>query len=68
MYKRLTKSSTNRMVSGVCAGIAEFYNLDPTIVRVAYAFLTIFSTVFPGVLLYIVLCIIVPKDDTYHIE
>lgn len=62
MYKRLTKSS-DRMVAGVCGGIAEFFDVDPTLVRAGYALLTCFSAGFPGVLLYIILCVIMPQKD-----
>lgn len=59
MEKRLTKSD-NKMIAGVCAGIAEYFVLDPTVVRCAYVFLMIFSACFPGLLLYIILMIIMP--------
>lgn len=62
MYKRLTKSS-NKMVAGVCGGLGDFFGIDPTLVRVAYALLTIFSFAFPGILLYLILCFIIPKED-----
>lgn len=64
MYKKLTKSSTKKMIGGVCGGIGEFFEIDPTLVRVAYLLLTIFSLAFPGVLLYLLLCLIIPKDET----
>ena len=48
------------MVSGVCAGIAEYLDVDPTLVRIIYAALTVFSAGFPGVLLYIILLLIMP--------
>jgi len=60
--KKLTRS-TNKMVAGVCAGIAEYFDLDPTLVRVVYAALSIFSAGFPGLLLYIILLIIMPQSD-----
>lgn len=63
MYKKLTKSS-NKMIAGVCGGVGDFFGVDPTLVRVAYALLTVFSLAFPGVLLYILLCIIIPKEDS----
>lgn len=59
MNKKLTRSE-NRILGGVCAGIAEYFELDPTIVRVAYAVLSVFSAAFPGILLYIILWIIIP--------
>ena len=58
--KRLYRSE-NKMLGGVCAGIAEYFGVDPTVVRVAYAVLSVFSTGFPGLLLYIILLIIMPK-------
>lgn len=60
MEKRLTKSSSDRMLCGVCGGLAEYLNLDPTLVRIGYAALTIFSAAFPGLLLYIVMAIVMP--------
>ena len=59
--KKLYRSETNKMLGGVCGGIAEYFGIDPTVVRVAYAVLSIFSTGFPGLLLYILLLIIMPK-------
>ena len=48
--KRLTRSVTNRTIAGVCGGLAEYFEMDPTLVRVCYAALTIFSAAFPGIL------------------
>ena len=60
--KKLTRS-TNKVLAGVCGGIAEYFEIDPTLVRVAYAALTIFSAGFPGVLLYIIMLILMPPSD-----
>ena len=60
MNKRLTKSN-NKMVAGVCAGIAEYLGWDVTIVRAVYAVLSVFSVGFPGLLLYIILAIVMPN-------
>ncbi len=60
--KKLTRSN-NKMLAGVCAGIAEYLDLDPTVVRVAYAVLAIFSVAFPGILLYIVLMLLMPNKN-----
>lgn len=62
MQKKL-KRSQNKMISGVCAGIAEYFEFDPTLVRIAYVLLSIFSAGFPGLLLYIILAIIMPVQD-----
>lgn len=57
--KKLYKSSTNKMISGVCGGIAEYINVDPTIIRllwVAFCFM-----VGAGILAYIIAAIIMPS-------
>lgn len=59
MEKKLTKSS-NKMLSGVLAGIAEYCDCDPTIIRVAYLFLTLF-TAFAGVVLYLLMMLVIPN-------
>lgn len=60
--KKLTRSR-NKMLGGVCAGIAEYFDIDPTIVRAIYAVLSVFSAGFPGLLLYIILSIIMPNSE-----
>ena len=52
--KKLTRSA-NKMLAGVCGGIAEYFEIDPTLVRVCYAALSFFSAAFPGLILYIIL-------------
>ena len=53
--------SSNRILAGVCGGIAEYFDVDPTLIRVVYAVLTLFSAAFPGLLLYIILMILIPN-------
>ena len=60
--RRLTRSR-NKMIAGVCGGLAEYFGLDPTIVRVAYVLLSILSVAFPGILAYIILMIVMPAPD-----
>lgn len=60
MSKRLHKSNKNRMICGVCGGIAEYFNVDPTIVRLAVALIALFKGA--GLLLYIIAAIIIPSD------
>ena len=60
--KKLYRSS-NRILAGVCGGIAEYFDIDPTLIRVAYVILSLFSVAFPGVLLYIILMILIPNYD-----
>ncbi|MDO5422618.1 MAG: PspC domain-containing protein [Eubacteriales bacterium] len=56
--KRLYKSDTNRMICGVCGGIGEFLNIDPTIVRLILVLLGFTST---GIIFYILAAIIMPS-------
>lgn len=63
--KKLTRS-TNKVLAGVCGGIAEYFEIDPTLVRVAYAALTIFSAGFPGILLYIIMLILMPQGSDFE--
>ncbi|MCD8155231.1 MAG: PspC domain-containing protein [Clostridiales bacterium] len=58
--KRLYKSSVNCMLCGVCGGIAEYFEIDPTLVRLAWAALTIFGG--SGILAYIVAAMIIPRE------
>lgn len=61
--KRLTRSRTHKMIGGVCGGIADFLGWDPTLVRVGYVLLSVF-TVFAGLLVYIILWVIMPQEGT----
>lgn len=52
------------MVAGVLAGLADYINMDPSILRILYVVLSIASIGFPGLIAYIVMWIIIPEDDT----
>lgn len=58
--RRLYRSRRECMVAGVCGGLAEYFDIDPTIVRVVYVLLTLFNGT--GVALYILMWIIVPEE------
>jgi phage shock protein PspC (stress-responsive transcriptional regulator) len=62
MDKKL-KRSKNQIVGGVCAGIADYFGWDYTLVRTIYALLSIFSGAFPGLTLYIILWIVMPLEQ-----
>jgi len=64
MHKRLTRSRDS-VLAGVCAGIAKYYGLDPTMVRIAYILVSFLSAAFPGVLVYLILWFIIPEDDSF---
>ena len=58
--KRLLKSSSNRMISGVCGGIGEFFGIDPTVIRLIWAILT-FCGLGSGILIYIIAAFVIPE-------
>lgn len=63
-YRRqLRRSRTNRQLGGVLAGIAYYFGLNPTHVRIAYAALSLLSAGFPGLLVYIILYLIIPEEE-----
>jgi phage shock protein PspC (stress-responsive transcriptional regulator) len=50
------------MIAGVCGGIAEWLGWDPTVVRVGYVLLSLFSAAFPGLIVYVVLWAVMPYE------
>lgn len=58
--KKLYKS-TDKKISGVCAGIAEYFEIDPTIVRLAYALISLCTAVMGGIIVYAILAFIMPQ-------
>ena len=67
MQKKLYRSKTNRMLVGVCGGIAEYFNIDPTVVRVLWAIASVLG--FAGVIAYIVCAFVIPeKPDNKIVE
>jgi phage shock protein C len=59
----LRRSRSDRMIAGVVAGLAKYFDLDPTLTRVLYVVASIVSAAFPGILVYILLWVIVPEED-----
>ena len=64
MSKKLYKSNTDKKLCGVCGGIAAYFNIDSTIVRLIFVVLTIGA--FSGVLLYILFALIMPDEPYYE--
>lgn len=60
--RRLYRSRTNRMVGGVLAGVADFFSIDPTLVRLIYAALAFFTSFFPAFVLYIIAMVVIPEE------
>ena len=63
MNKNKLTRSNNRVIAGVCAGIAEWLGWDIALVRLLYLLISIFSAAFPGVIAYIILWIIMPPEN-----
>ncbi|MBK5252506.1 MAG: PspC domain-containing protein [Peptostreptococcaceae bacterium] len=61
LKKRLYKDTENKMLGGVCAGIADYFAIDPTIVRLLWVFFSMFYGI--GVLIYIAALIILPNKN-----
>jgi phage shock protein PspC (stress-responsive transcriptional regulator) len=61
--RRLARSSSDRMLAGVCAGIGKYLDMDPTLVRVLYAVLAFFTGIVPGLVVYVVLAFLLPSDQ-----
>lgn len=60
MDRRLFRSETNKMLAGVCGGIGEYFNIDPTLIRLAWVILSIPTALFGGLIAYIIAAIIIP--------
>jgi phage shock protein C len=58
--RKLTRSETDKRVAGVCGGLAEYFGVDPILIRIAFVVLAVMG---PGILLYIVLWIVMPKGQ-----
>ncbi len=63
MQKKLYKDPDRKMISGVLAGISDYINVDVTLVRIIYVILSLISTAFPGIILYIILAVVMPTKD-----
>lgn len=66
--KRIYRSRKDVKIAGICGGIAEMFDIDPTLVRLALVFLTIVTGIFPLVLTYIAGCIIIPEAPEQEIK
>ena len=59
---KLHRSNTDRIIAGVCGGFAEWLGWNPTTFRVLYVVLSILSAAFPGILVYLILWLVMPKS------
>ena len=65
MNKKLYRSNTNKMLAGVCAGLAEYLNIDPTIVRVIWALVGLSGA---GIVAYLICALIIPEKPSNIID
>jgi phage shock protein C len=65
--RRLTRSNREKMIAGVCGGLAEYLDMDPTVVRVLYVLVSILSAAFPGIIAYIILMFLMPPPPVEQV-
>jgi phage shock protein C len=61
--KVLRRSRENRMVAGVLAGLARYYDIDVSLLRIVYVVLSVCSAAFPGLLVYLLMWVIIPLEE-----
>ncbi|HRH31934.1 MAG TPA: PspC domain-containing protein [bacterium] len=59
--KKLYKSSTDKKIAGVCGGLAEYFEIDATILRLVWALVVVFSGFVPGGLVYLIAALVMPE-------
>ncbi len=65
--KKLYRSKSDRKISGVCGGLAVYFDVDPSVVRLIWAIVSVCSTAIPGLLIYIICAIVIPEEpDAYE--
>jgi len=63
MEKKLYRSSRDKKIAGVCAGVASYLNIDVTVIRVIWAVASVFA--FAGVIAYLVCALVIPEEPGY---
>ncbi len=62
-YKVLRRSRSDKIIAGVCGGLADFFGLSPTNVRILYVAVSALSVAFPGIIVYLILWLLIPLED-----
>ncbi|MBN2480061.1 MAG: PspC domain-containing protein [Parachlamydiales bacterium] len=68
MVKKIYRSQTNKKISGLCGGIGNYLNIDPTLIRLLMIVVLIFTGFFPVFIAYIIASIIIPMEPRSNIE
>ena len=63
MAKKLSRSEENKMISGVCAGFGDYFDIDTTLVRLIFVALALMTAIFPMLIFYVVAWIVVPLEE-----
>ena len=66
MEKKLYRSKTDKKLAGVCGGVAKYFAMDPTIIRLIWVILSLFA--FAGVIAYIICAFVIPEEPEAYIE
>jgi phage shock protein C len=66
MKKRLYKSKDDKIFAGVLGGIGEYFDIDPTILRLLYILIAVMTALFPAIIGYIIAALVVPKRPEVH--
>ena len=66
MQKKLYRSTTDKKLAGVCGGVAKYLNMDPTVIRVLWALISLFA--FAGVVAYIICAFLIPEEPSNIID
>jgi phage shock protein C len=68
MKKRLTRKEEQAVIAGVMSGLADYFDQDPVLFRIAAILFLLLTGIFPGVLVYLIAWIIIPKDSSVTVE
>ena len=63
--KHIYRSANNKMIAGVCGGLAEYFNTDPTLVRLIWVVLSVMTGVFAGIVAYLLAWAIIPRNPKH---
>jgi len=62
-YKKLHRSKTDKVFAGICGGLGKFFGVDPTVIRALWTVLVILTGIFPGVIAYLILILVIPLEN-----
>ena len=66
--RKLMRSRSDRKIAGVCAGLAEHLDLDPTLMRLLWIFVIIMTGIFPGIVVYLLAWIVMPEEPSASLQ